>query len=342
MELHDHVLHGRIDSLNNYVAQVMFEVDSDNISFKHALDNYLIVEEAAEFVEKSFYLDGGTVTATGSTEQNLTIGSYSDTQKPSAANILLSEQHAGNMTAKEATLETIAGEKTFINAESGIEAQSVKVVANSELENNGSLKGSVAVEGTLSGSGKFGVVNALNGSSIVIGNSPGAAIYESLTLNAGANMVLSVDGLPPATVATAGWGSGTHSTLMITGADGLSIDPGAELKIAFSSEFLATTAIGAEQTVTLIQGIEVQEDFLTVLDDITTFYYASVDDTLTPLTEASLYSVHEYKWTANKDNKTVTLNFTLAYAGQIPEPATSTLTLLGLAGLLLRRRKIKE
>ncbi len=272
-------------------------------------------------------------------QDSLSIGSYGGHYGTSAANLQLSAVEGGTLRA-EVGLETLAGERTLVNAESSVEAQTLRVVAGSELENDGELRGRVEVEGTLSGSGYFGVVLAHEGGSIVIGNSPGAAEYESLTLKNGSEIVFSVDGLTPAAEDLSGWGSGAHSVLTLTGTDALTLEDRAEVKIGFSADFLTSVEIGKPQTLTLIQGVAANDELLAALQQATSFYYAGLDDSLSSLAENTLYSVHEFSWQAGADNS-IALNVTLYYAGQgvVPEPTTTTLSLLAFSMLAARRRR---
>ncbi len=286
------------------------------------------------------------VEASDESEKNrLTLGSYSVGGNVSAANLQLNEQDGGTIHAAEVALETVAGESSYVNADSLVESQVLRVVAGSELKNDGALLCRVEVDGTLRGTGDFGDVTAFEGSRIVVGGSPGAAEYESLTLKDGAEIVFSVDGLEPAAEGVSGWGSGAHSVLTLVGPGGLSLEAGAEVKLAFSSDFLTSAQLGSPQTLTLMYGVAADEALLAALQAATGFYYARPDDSLEALEEATLYSVHEFEWLAGADGG-IALNVTLYYAGRgaavggsVPEPTTTTLSLLALAALAARRRR---
>ncbi len=120
------------------------------------------------------------------------------------------------------------------------------------------------------------------------------------------------------------------------------LEEGAEVNIGFSADFLASATIGTTYTLTLIQGVAADEALLAALQGTTGFYYAGRDDSLSPLEESSLYSVHSYSWQAGEGDS-LALQFTLYYAGQgalvVPEPATAILSLLALASLAARRRR---
>ncbi len=343
-ELYDQIRTGCHTDLNNYIASEMFRVDSTNLWFSNEilLDSYCLTDSAEHVAQTTTCMSGGTVTVTGSLLQNLTLGSHKTSCEESAAQLQMTESMSGVLVVEETGLETISGEKTLVNEKSRIEAQNIVVAENSELKNNGTIQAGIDVMGTLSGSGSFGETTAHSGSTVVIGGSPGAATYESLTLKSGSEIVFSVDGATPAAEGVSGWGSGAHSVLTLTGTDALVLEAGAEVKIGFSSDFLTSVSIGIPQSLTLIEGVAANDELLAALQAATVFCYATPDDVLALLTDATLYSVHEFSWTAGAEGG-LSLNFTLYYDGKgaenIPEPTTATLSLLALTALAARRRR---
>ncbi len=90
-----------------------------------------------------------------------------------------------------------------------------------ELVNNGTISNTLEAEGKVSGTGTFGATSLASTASLHVGNSPGYQKHDSLTIDRGATLSFSVDGITPASLTN--YGNGTHSFLE---ADSLTINPG--------------------------------------------------------------------------------------------------------------------
>ncbi len=344
-DMYNAVEEGTLSGLVDVASLGVFGVDplGEYVRYKFEATGYELQDRVDAFLDM-FSIRRAEVTVLAGDEpggKGLTVGSFGGSNGSSVANLQISALEGGTIHS-EVELETIAGEHTRVNAVSSVESPVIRVAAGSELENDGALHGRIEVKGTLSGSGSFGETVAYEGASVVVGNSPGVASYECLTLQNGSEIVFSVDGLTPAAESLSGWGSGAQSVLTLTGQGALVLEPGAEVKIGFSADFLTCVEIGKPIVLTLVEGVEASEALLTALQDATTFHYAGLDDSLASLAENTLYSVHEFSWQVG-EGETVVLNVTLHYAGQgafnVPEPATATLSLLALTALAVRRRR---
>lgn len=128
------------------------------------------------------------------------------------------------------------------------------VTLEGSMVNNGESQGRISVEkdGRLSGSGTFAAVDVASGGYLMAGNSPGAPVYENLTLAEGATMAFAVDGPKPATAS----GSGTHSFATVS--DTLTIDGTPNVEVSVGSGIVAA---GSDTfTLTLLQAASVAGD----------------------------------------------------------------------------------
>lgn len=153
-----------------------------------------------------------------------------------------------------------------------MQAETIRVASGGILKNSGSLTGDIALEGSminngetqgqidvendgrLSGSGAFTSVAIASGGYLMAGNSPGAPVYENLTLAEGATMAFAVDGPKPATKTVSG--SGTHSFATVS--DTLTIDGTPNVEVTVGSGIVAA---GSDTfTLTLLQADSVAGD----------------------------------------------------------------------------------
>lgn len=131
----------------------------------------------------------------------------------------------------------------------------VIVAGDATLLNNGDIGGlvDIAEGGSVYGSGTFAETQLSSGSLLHVGNSPGYQKHTSLTIDRGATLSFSVDGIAPASMTNKG--SGTHSVLE---AGTLTIQPGSgtvtvnvEVTLGIVSagtEPMSLTLIDAEST----------------------------------------------------------------------------------------------
>ena len=132
------------------------------------------------------------------------------------------------------------------------EKAAVITVAGS-MVNTGTVEGNIEVQdgGSLKGSGAFTAVAVASGGYLMAGNSPGAPVYENLTLTEGATMAFAVDGPKPATKTASG--NGTHSFATVS--DTLTIDGTPNVEVTVGSGIVAA---GSDTfTLTLLQAAQV-------------------------------------------------------------------------------------
>lgn len=92
-------------------------------------------------------------------------------------------------------------------------AGDIDVAKSAVLTNNGSISGTVTAAGKVYGSGSFANTVILPGALLHVGNSPGYQKHNALTINRGATISFSVDGITPASADKNG--SDTHSFLQV-------------------------------------------------------------------------------------------------------------------------------
>lgn len=214
------------------------------------------------------------------------------------------------------------------------------VAKGSTLDNNGVINATTVVGqgGTLKGSGNMGSTTVQG--TLVVGNSPGAPVFEELLLGSTSETVFSIAGAAPATAELSGWENAVYSQITIT--DGtLTLNEGARFVIEFGGALLYD--VGGHQDFTIdldlvnaAEAITLSGDELDALLGNTTFRIAADSPT-----GGADWSVNvDFSQTAySLTNDDTTLRLHVA-AHLVPEPATATLSLLALAALASRRRRI--
>lgn len=215
----------------------------------------------------------------------------------------------------------------------------VNVGYGAMLINQGEMNVTTVVEqgGTLKGCGSMG--SATVQGTLVVGNSPGAPVFEDLLLGSTSETVFSIAGVAPATAELSGWENAVYSQITIT--DGtLTLNEGARFVIEFGGALLYD--VGGHQDFTIDLDLVNAADAITLggdeLDTLlgnTTFRIAA--DSPTGGADWSVnvdFSQSVYSLT----NDDTTLHLHLA-AHLVPEPATATLSLLALAAFVSRRRR---
>ncbi len=217
----------------------------------------------------------------------------------------------------------------------------IKLTINSGVHvNNGELALTTTVAGgTLKGSGTFAMVT-IDGGEMIVGNSPGHQEFtDTLTLTSG-RLVFCATGLEtPNAGDSAGWESGTYSTINMNGNEFV-VNPEGKIVIALSGDAAnsLTTANGTLE-LTLATGLKsgaFTEEQLAALAEQTSFELSVEDGAGTkglPELNAPQFS---YKMVENA------LVLTTGISGAtpaVPEPTTGTLSLLALAALCARRRR---
>ena len=205
------------------------------------------------------------------------------------------------------------------------------------------------------------------GGTLVVGNSPGRQTYTDELIVEGGTMVFSIDDMPnrwfnQATDTSYGWGSGKYSNIQMSN-KGATLNPD-EIVFVLGSSVLEkgagvndlADALDSEFTVTLNQVYFL--DGLSSVSPLLSMSYQEHLDELELRTRFELNS-EEADIVANRiqavitakniefygsDGCAIVMNATLNVglyqaAPPVPEPATSTLALMALAGLCARRRK---
>lgn len=306
-------------------------------------------------------VNGATLTVEKGEEPAVagTIGSVTADGFGSSADIRLDSDttETNTLVWKGDSLKTLAKEKTLISKTSSVTigatgegaseqlgTGTLVVSADSELTVQGEVNAKVNVEqgGTLKGSGSMGAAEVQG--TLVVGNSPGAPTFAGdLTLYSGSETVFSIAGLDtPATATLNGWESGAYSQITITDGGILTLENGACFTIEFGGDVLAE--IGGCQDFTFdVTLVKADEGSITLGDielaqllDNTDFLISS--DALAGGAGWSLeYDRNNIAYSVQDNGSTLHL---AGKARLVPEPATATLSLLALAALAARRRRL--
>ena len=220
--------------------------------------------------------------------------------------------------------------------------------------------------GVLKGTGTFGKVKMEAGGTLVVGNSPGLQTYTDELIVEGGTMVFSIDDMPKswhseATDTSYGWGSGSYSTIQMS-KQGVTLNPD-EIVFVLGAGVLKegagvndlADALGSDFTVTLnkvyfLDGLSsisplLSMDYQSHLDELelkTRFELNSEEADIVSNRIQAAITAKNIEFYASDGSAIVmnaTLNVGLFQAPTVPEPTTSTLSLLALAGLCARRRR---
>lgn len=115
------------------------------------------------------------------------------------------------------------------------------IESSDELTNNGTIQGKLTASGEVKGSGSFNETVLTSTALLHVGNSPGYQQHNSLTLERGATLSFSVDGVTQATASN--HGANTHSFLK---ADTLTINAGAGTVAVNVEVTMGIVATGSE------------------------------------------------------------------------------------------------
>lgn len=211
-------------------------------------------------------------------------------------------------------------------------------VSGGHLENQGTISHVELSAGKLSGCGVFDGLT-MKGGVLVIGNSPGFQQYTDDLVAEGGELVFSVSGLEnAATAESESWVSETYSQIDMGGYE-LSLGDDTTLTIALGGSLLEN--LEGEFNMQLFDNVGNIEDFthdmLTLMLENTRFVVTTEAEGLCGNWEAgadlSLW-VQGVQYRVEDSDIVLSGRF-----GAIPEPATTTLSLLALAALAARRRR---
>lgn len=330
-------------------------------------NNENIIAGKGGSIEVSSIDAAGSVTSAGgevtlkNTIESATLGSFNDgtglnTEAQVRVDINASESV---IVAKNTNLNTVVGEKTVLGSSDSIEAKTLTVSSDGSgkataVVNNGALKmdtmlmtgsnvevvnnGTITAELTvssgaiLSGSGTFSSVVVEKESKLVVGNSPGVQVYDNLTSKG--MVVFSFAGANAATVdGASGWSSHSYSNIVGSDNGTFVLDNTTAFTLEFSQEWLVSIGLNnsEEHTFVLASGFEKITGFdKEALLSNTTFVI--VDREGEKVGETSFTGT---SYAVEGGKLTLTTN-----VQGIPEPSAVSLSLLALAGLMFRRRRV--
>lgn len=338
------------DTKGNYVASN----EAYTIVFKHEIGENITMNYTTDDLnnvtgQESIAVSGGAILVElGEGEHHVgTIGSYAQTTTETDAAIAVHEQTAGSKVRWEgAELQTVVGEATKLTHGTTVqvgENESVgtlTVVEGSTLENDGVIEASTVVEGggLLKGCGTMGALTLSNGAALIVGHSPGLQTFTGdVYLADGSETTFSVTSvMTPATETLQGWDSETYSQIRLLGDASFSVAEGAAFVITFGGDMVFELAWGEEglsfDLVLVHGGVSSELVNLSALSENTRVAITDEADGI-PSRPVTISTGNLYYTVENSD---LVLHGTL-YAA--PEPTAATLSLLALAGLVVRRRR---
>ena len=238
----------------------------------------------------------------------------------------------------------------------GSVAEIVRTAANSQDGAQAFTLCTVEEGGVLTGSGNFGQVVLNEGSTLKVGNGPDLQVFQNTLDVYSANLVFSIDDAmswrDSATADDNGWGSYTYSTVAMSNKPLNMYDPeftfvlgenilkriaGQDLQTMVGQTF--STSSTQKLDMILFSNIQNYGDYPILLDGYTTNFVLSEDLLAQGYTADIIMRDMQYYMDGKDMCLKTGLNVTLAKAPVVPEPTTSTLSLLALASLCARRRR---
>ena len=246
----------------------------------------------------------------------------------------------------------VNGSQTTVTNEGSLKFSAEVLVTNGHLDNQGSISRVLMSGGKLSGSGVYDGVE-MSGGVLVVGNSPGLQTYTSYAVLDKGDIVFSVaDTETAATADTKGWGSDAYSTINMEG-NKLTLGEDVSFVLEIGGEALEMLVAQEGATLTfnleLIQNINAESlvlseaDFTRLLDNtrvVITSDYEGLSESLLYLAGKDItYMLSGAGYGYVDDNLVFHGTLTNTGFGNVPEPATATLSLLALTALVMRRRR---
>ena len=234
----------------------------------------------------------------------------------------------------------------------GSVAEIVRSAANSQDGAQAFTLCTVEEGGVLTGTGTFGEVVVEKGGTLKVGNAPELQVYEGNLSVYAANLVFSIDDAMSwrdnATEDKHGWGSYTYSTIDMNNKS-LNLD-NPEFTFVLGENILKRiagkdlqTMVG--QTFSTTKNLDIGL-FLNMQNwngfnpgDYTTKFVLSEELLAQGFTANIITNNLDYYMSGSDMYMQTGLNVTLAKAPAVPEPTTTTLSLLALASLCARRRR---
>ena len=263
----------------------------------------------------------------------------------------------------EGTLKIAKDTNTSINVKAGVMelngdasafTGAVTVDGGTLLSENGAL-GDITLNngGTLQGSGKFKNVT-VNGGTLSVGDAPAQQKFTDkgvLTLSQ-ATLEFYVAGWEryASSLYGTGWSSGTYSNIDMSGANKLDVQSIDSIIFYVGGDALKALSTRNSLTLDIVDGINSYNFQLSMLEDMaanTKFIVAEGapnDTNWQAGQDITQYINFEYKFNDNSwmympNSISLVGSFTGATPPAVPEPTTSTLSLLALASLCARRRR---
>lgn len=320
----------------------------------------------------SVEVNGGTVniaSAGADAGKLVTIGSFNESPSESSAHVKMNASPYLKpviIAAADGTgaFQAAVGETTVVGRTTSVEATTLVVKeSGTTLVNKGKINAKVVAEsGTIvKGTGSFNKGLTMNvGSVFVVGNSPGQSILNGTVSMAADAVVFSLDGTKVSTSSTKGWGSKSYSNILVQSGS-FAWDGNTQLTLEMAASFVPTedspisfdlmkfVVINKDQSEGVSSIVFGDTDLLTTGSNSGAINGINIDfsDAKSVDGVELAKNMRDMKLsyfitdnTATGGEKYVTLRLSaMGGSPAIPEPSTVSLSLLALAGLMLRRRR---
>lgn len=316
--------------------------------------NTIDVTKGGELVVKEI-TGGQKLTKTGEGALEIKGGTHTGSMDIQAGDVHNFGQ-LGDVTMSNGGSLANEGTTGKLNVGNGCVVEIVRTDTNSQDGEKAFTLCTVEEGGVLTGSGNFGQVVLKEGSTLKVGNGPDLQVFQNTLDVYSANLVFSIDDAmswkDSATADHNGWGSYTYSTVAMSNKPLNMYDPeftfvlgenilkriaGQDLQTMVGQTF--STSSTQKMDMILFSNIQNYGDYPILLDGYTTNFVLSEDLLAQGYTADIIMRDMQYYMDGNDMCLKTGLNVTLAKAPAVPEPTTSTLSLLALASLCARRRR---